>query len=119
MRITRLRLHSLILTLVLGVSLMLSTFAHRMPAVEDTAMARFVMAGGDLADICNDSGDAKKHVAGCDACRIVGGTLMPAPVLCPIAVERIIAATVLIPAETRANRVPRDPALGARASPLA
>lgn len=119
MRINRLRLHSLILMLVLGVSMMLSAFAHSMPAPEDTALASFVMAGGDLSDICNDSGDAKKQVSGCDACRLVGAAVMSEPMLCPVAVERVIAATVLIPAETRATRAPRDPALGGRAPPLA
>ncbi len=116
---SRQHLTAILLTLVLGVAVLLSGFAHKMPAAQDTALASFVMAGGDLADICNDSGKTHQMPGGCDACRLVGAAVLAEPVLCPVAVERVIAATILIPAQTHAARAPRDPALGGRAPPLA
>lgn len=109
----------IVLTLVLGVALVASTFAHRMPAPQDTALAAYVLAGGDLDDLC-DAGSGKSLTqTDCDACRLVGAAVLPPPEPGFVAVERAFAATVLIPSRSVAARAPRDPALGNRAPPLA
>ncbi|TKA97729.1 hypothetical protein FAZ78_04605 [Cereibacter changlensis] len=113
------RLYGFLLTLALGVAVLFSGFAHKMPALQDGDLAAFVLAGGDPSDICDTGGDMEMDGAGCDACRLVGAAVLPDPAMTMVAVERVFAATVLIPSETRAARAPRDPALGERAPPLA
>ena len=117
--VPRHRLFAIALTLVLGVAVLLSSYAHKIPVTQDIALASYMMAGGDLGDICDNDGNAKMTQKSCDACRLVGAAVLPDPVMKMIAVERVIAATVLIPSEVRATRAPRDPALGGRAPPLA
>ena len=111
------RLLGIFLSVALGMAMLFSAFAHKPPAVTDAAMASYVLAGGDLADLCDADGSAKMKQSGCDACRQVGAAVLPDPLILIVALERVVAAAVLIPAEVRSTRAPRDPALGERAPP--
>lgn len=112
-------LTGLVLTLLLGVALVASAFAHRMPQVQDVGLQSYLLAGGDLADLCNHADREPAASGDCAACRLVGCVVLPDPRPDFVAVERTFAVTVLIPARKVARRSPRDPALGNRAPPLA
>ena len=74
------------LRILCAVALLFVGFAHR-PAVatqpDAFELAQYVLPDGTIADLClNDMVDGKaKHVAPvkCEACRIAGAMLLPAP----------------------------------------
>ncbi|MGD9478080.1 hypothetical protein [Shinella sp. G-2] len=74
------------LRILCAVALLFVGFAHR-PAVANQPdafeLAQYVLPDGTIADLClNDMVDGKaKHVAPvkCEACRIAGAMLLPAP----------------------------------------
>lgn len=76
--------HIRIATLCLITLALLSLpFAHRTQAAPTTPeLASFLAMGGTLADICGDAGEMTP--LGCEACRIVGATLLPSRVQAPV-----------------------------------
>ena len=105
---------------LLTVALVASAFAHRIPSVSDTAVQAYVLAGGNLLDICGDLGsDGKATHRDCPACHIIGAAMLPDAPQSLIRVDYIYVATVIAPRESRAVRSVLDPAHGMRAPPLA
>ncbi len=62
----------------LTLALLSVPFAHRAGAAPITAqMTQFISMGGNLADICGETGD---HInGGCESCQIVGAMLLSSP----------------------------------------
>ena len=67
---------------LITLALLTVPFAHRAGAAPVTPqMAQFLAMGGNLADICGETGG---HInAGCESCQIVGAMLLPAPAQTP------------------------------------
>lgn len=109
---------------LLTVALVATAFAHRIPSASDMAsdmaIEAYVVAGGDISDICGDPGsDGKATHRDCPACQIVGSAMLPDAPQTIIHVDYIHVATVVAPRESRAVRSVLDPARGMRAPPLA
>lgn len=61
------------LVALLTVALVTTAFAHRFPSASDLVIEAYVLAGGDISDICGDLGpDGKATHQDCPACHIVG-----------------------------------------------
>ncbi|MFZ1468820.1 MAG: hypothetical protein WAT09_07540 [Paracoccaceae bacterium] len=107
------------LLLVLATALVMTGFAHRMPNTDDMARAAYVLAGGDIADLCAEPGSpGRVGHPDCPACQIVGPATVPPSLLSVRSAELIFVASVVAPRENRAVRAVLDPALGMRAPPL-
>jgi hypothetical protein len=120
MRHTVLSLQRLILVAALTVALVATGFAHRLPSTDDTALAAYALAGGDIADLCGDlDGDGLPDHADCPACQIAGGADLPPTTLTLRDADLAFVAQVVAPRESRAVRSVLDPARGLRAPPLA
>lgn len=112
-------LTGVLLTLSLALALAMTGFGHRLPVSQDTGLASYVLAGGDLADLCGTAKDGRTVSRGCDICHLAGSaTLPPAEAGLRDADLRVVAVMVL-PQMQRTTRSPRDPAHGLRAPPLA
>jgi hypothetical protein len=104
---------------VITLALIATGFQHRMPTADDTAMYSFVLAGGDLADICADAdGDGLPDQPDCPACHIVGIAHVPTVGLGIIDADLVFVASVIAPRESRAVRAVLDTANGLRAPPV-
>ena len=78
MRYAVLSLRQLMLLAVLTVALVATGFAHRLPSTDDTALAAYALAGGDIADLCGDlDGDGLPDHGDCPACQIAGSADLP------------------------------------------
>lgn len=104
----------------LTLALVATGFAHRMPMASDAAVQAYVVAGGDLADLCGDAegGDVGLH-PDCPACHIAGAMLLPGVAPSLRAADLAFVAEVVAPRESRALRHVDDPARSPRAPPLA
>ncbi|MCE2739412.1 MAG: hypothetical protein LW703_13835 [Rhodobacter sp.] len=104
---------------MLVAALMVSGAAHRMQSADSTALDAFVLAGGDLADLCDaPGGNGVGGQSDCPACHVAGTAEIPAPGLLPRKAGRIVKAAVSAPRESRAQRPVRDPGHAMRAPPL-
>ena len=93
---------------------------HHLPAADSAALDAFVLAGGDLADICTPAdGDGMADQTGCLACHVVGTAEVPMPHQMPRTAGLLVLAKVTAPKESRARRQVLDPAHALRAPPLA
>lgn len=119
-RATATMFRQILLLAALTVALVATGFAHRVPAMDDVALQGYVLAGGDLGDLCGDAdGDGMPDHGKCPACQIVGSADLP-PVSPSIQdADLIVVATITAPRENRAVRGVLDPARGMRAPPLA
>ena len=98
---------------------MVSGAAHRMQSADSMALDAFVLAGGDLADLCDEpGGNGVGGRSDCPACHVAGTADVPAPALVPRKAELIVLAAVSAPRESRAQRPVRDPGHAMRAPPL-
>ena len=98
---------------------MVSGAAHRMQSADSMALDAFVLAGGDLADLCEaPGGNGVGGQSDCPACHVVGTAEVPAPGLVPRKAQLLVAAAVTAPRESRAQRPVRDPGHAMRAPPL-
>lgn len=105
---------------LLTVALVATAFAHRIPNPSDIAIEAYVLAGGDISDICGDlRSDGKATHRDCPACHIFGSAMLPDAQQNIIHVDYVYVATVIAPRENRAVRSVLDPARGMRAPPLA
>lgn len=120
MRNAVLSLRRLALLAVLTVALVATGFAHRMPSTDDASLTAYVLAGGDLAELCGDlDGDGLPDHSDCPACQITGNADLPPASLTLRAADLAFVAQVVAPRESRAVRMVLDPARGLRAPPLA
>lgn len=64
---------------LIALALLSVPFAHRAGAAPVTPqMAQFISTGGNLADICGETGGHMN--GGCESCQIVGAALLSSPV---------------------------------------
>jgi hypothetical protein len=106
------------LTLALLFALAGIGFAHRAPQLDDAGKLAFLMAGGTLADVCDEGGDAGMAGGDCPACHLPAVVMVPAVDLPVLVAELAFVAKVIAPRESRAARSVRDPGHGLRAPPL-
>lgn len=103
-----------------AIALVATGFGHRIPSQAVAAEQAYVLAGGDLADICGDiDGDGLPDHANCPACHIVATADLPASNLTLRDADLAFVAKVVAPRESRAVRGVLDPVRGMRAPPLA
>ena len=120
MRYAVLSLRRLMLLAVLTVALVAPGFAHRVPSTSDASLAAYMLAGGEIADLCGDlDGDGLPDHADCPACHIAGGADLPPAILTLRDADLAFVAQVTAPRESCAVRAVLDPARGLRAPPLA
>lgn len=120
MRLVRTGSIGLALLSVLVAALMFPGAAHRVPTADGIALDAFVLAGGDLAGLCDEAGGSGSGgQSDCPACHVAGTAEVPAPGLVPRKAELLVKAAVTAPRESRAQRPVRDPGHAMRAPPLA
>ncbi|MCU0904086.1 MAG: hypothetical protein MUE83_09455 [Tabrizicola sp.] len=113
-------LQRLILLTVVAGALSATGFAHHVPSKNESALQAYVLAGGDLGDLCADEdGDGLPDHADCPACHIVASLDLPAADLTLRDADLAFVVKVVAPRESRAVRGVLDPARGMRAPPLA
>jgi hypothetical protein len=113
-------LQRLFLVAALAVALVATGFAHRVASPDDASLQAFLLAGGDLGDLCADAdGDGVPDHGDCPACHIVAAVDLPSTTLGLRDADLVFVAAVVAPRESRAVRVVLDPARGMRAPPLA
>ena len=111
--------HAVLVT-VMTLALVATGFAHRIPTAQDAMIQSYVLAGGDLADLCADTnGDGLPDHADCPACHIVASAELLDADLTLHDADLAFVAKVVAPRESRALRMVLDPARGMRAPPLA
>ncbi len=104
---------------VLTFALVATGFAHRLPSTDDVAVDAFVLAGGDLADLCADGkSDGHQNHRDCPACQMSGTADLPPVTSSVHDADLVFVAEVVAPRASRAVREVADPALGLRAPPL-
>jgi hypothetical protein len=110
----------LILVSAIVIAFVATGFLHRIPLAADSSLQAFVLAGGELADLCADTdGDGLPDPGDCPACQIVASADLPKANLTFHAADLAFVASVVAPRESRAVRMVLDPARGMRAPPLA
>ena len=107
----------LALVAMLTVALVATGFAHRMPSAAQEA---FVMAGGELADLCGDEdGSGAGALGDCFACHVTAAVILPDAALSIRDADLTFVAEVIAPRESRALRHLDDPTRASRGPPLA
>lgn len=106
---------------ILAFALLATAFGNRAPSREDVALEQYVLAGGDLASLCDPSGSGgMTNRSDCLACQIIGAALVPSACFNSVsAVEYAFVAKIVAPRAGRARRIVLDPSNGLRAPPLA
>lgn len=108
------------LIVLLALALVATAFAHHLPGSSDLSIETYVLAGGDISDLCEDDGaGGKSSHRNCPACHIIGSALLGDMPQALLEADYIFVSTVVAPRESRAIRVVRDPAHGMGAPPLA
>ncbi|MFV0514037.1 MAG: hypothetical protein ACK5MY_10475 [Jhaorihella sp.] len=103
----------------MSVALVATAFVHRIPSASDIAVEAYVLAGGDIFNICDDPGsDDKPAHRDCPACRIAGSVLLPDAPQSMADIDFVFVATVVAPRERRAILTVLDPVRAMRAPPL-
>ena len=116
----RFSLHRVALFVALTLALVATGFAHRMPLVQDEAVAYALANGVPLADLCgSDPGEDGFHAPPCAACQISGSAdLVPASGLL-IRLELAFHARIIASRESRAVAAVLDPAHTPQGPPVA
>jgi hypothetical protein len=113
-------LHRLILLVALSVALVVTGFAHRMPASQDAALAFALANGASPADFCGDGPEGSgAHGSGCPACQIAGSADLPPATGKLLDVGFAVLARVIAPRESRAQARVLDPAHRPQGPPVA
>lgn len=115
--ITHHRLLGIVACLILSVALVAAGFGHRAPTGAEPALDAFVLAGGDLSQICADTGGDAMAGEDCPACHLTATLLVPPHHATASMVDLRLVAQVDAPRESRALHRVRDPARGLRAPP--
>jgi hypothetical protein len=116
--LVKLRYVAILVTLTL--SLVATGFAHRVPTASDSLVQSYLLAGGELADLCaGDNGDGMPDRGDCLVCHIAAVAELPDAGMAVLDADLAFVAKVVAPRESRALRPVLDPARGMRAPPLA
>lgn len=116
------RLKGLAVVLLLACSMLATGFAHRVPAVAQAAFQAYVLAGGVAADLCiarTGAGGDRHAPDPCPVCHLMGSAVLPDATPGIRDADLTFLAHMVLPCESRALRMVRDPARGLRAPPLA
>lgn len=114
------RLRQLMLLIFVTVSLTATAFAHRMPALDDGALALALSNGLTLADLCaTDSAGDEPRAEHCLACQTSAMTGLPANVAALVDLDLAFVLQVPAPRESRAFARILNPAHGPQAPPTA
>jgi hypothetical protein len=109
-----------LLLLSVVVALTATGLAHRIPAVEDGALAFARAYGAGTADFCGGSsggdGGATTH---CPACQITAGADLPPASGLPVRLRNAAFVTFAVPGSQSALPARRDPAHGPQGPPAA
>lgn len=120
MRFVLVKLRYVAILVTLTLSLVATGFAHRIPTASDTLLQSYLLAGGDLAELCaDDNGDGMPDHGDCPVCHIAATADLPDAGLTVFDADLVFVAKVVAPRESRALRTVLDPARGMRAPPLA
>ena len=115
-----LALHRVALLVALTVALVATGFAHRMPDVQDEALAFALQNGASPSDFCGENPLRSAHGgAECQACQIIGTADLPPLTGAQIDLELAFHAEVIAPREARALVRPTDPAHPPQGPPVA
>jgi hypothetical protein len=106
----------LCLVALLALGLLATGLAHRAPSSSDEARAAFVLAGGNLGDLCGLPGEGVH--GDCPACHLTGSADLPTANGLLRPANLVIAASFAAPHDTPMLRPVLDPAHGLRAPPL-
>lgn len=113
-------LHRAIVLFALTFALVATGFAHRVTTSDDLAMQAYVLAGGDLGDLCLDAnGDGLPDHRDCPACHIVASGDLPSATGALRDADLVFVAKVVAPRESRAVRAVLNSAHRLRAPPVA
>ena len=113
-------LHRAVLLAALTVALVATGFAHRMPDVQDEALAFALQNGASPSDFCGENPLKAAHGgAECQACQIAGTADLPPLTGAQIDLELAFQAEVIAPREARALLRPTDPAHPSQGPPVA
>ena len=113
-------LHRVALLVALTVALVATGFAHRVPSVEDEALAAALRNGVSLNDFCGENPGKVLHAgAECQACQITGAADLPPLTGAQIDLELAFHAEVVAPREASSLRQPTDPAHPPQGPPVA
>ena len=107
--------------LLVALSLLIVGFAHRpmqnAASVEQTAY--LASMGLTAADLCGTLGEGGSRATGdCPVCHIATAMLLPTPTDSLKIMELLVAAAILIPAQTRTLGHDRNPSAPPRAPPF-
>lgn len=106
--------------ILLTVALVATAFAHRFPSLSDPMIEAYILAGGELGDLCSEPGsDGETSHHDCPACHIIGSLMLSNAWTSVTKVDYVFASIRTAPRESRAIRSVLDPARGLRAPPLA
>ena len=113
-------LHRAVLLVALTVALVATGFAHRMPDLQDEALAFALQNGASASDFCGEDPFKAAHGgAECQACHIAGTADLPPLTGAQINLELAFHAEVVAPREARALSRPTDPAHPPQGPPVA
>lgn len=116
--LANLRYVAILVTMTL--SLVATGFAHRVPTASDSLLQSYLLAGGDLTELCADAnGDGIPDHGDCPVCHIAATADLPDAGMTVLDADLAFVAKVVAPRESRALRAVLDPARGLRAPPLA
>lgn len=112
-----------VVTLLLAISLLPASFAHRTvgSVTKSETISTLAAMGLTLADLCTGSGDGDggMDMGDCPACRLAGSILLPEAVATLADIELRAAAAILVPARAHVFGRTINPATPVRAPPLA
>lgn len=117
--VMHLRFLGLIMVTLLAVAFSTGTAMRIAPTASEARLEAYQLAGGLLADLCNEKSPDHAHMTQCALCNLVAGSDLPDTRLSLVAIERLVVGTVILPQIQRAAASPRDPATPTRGPPLA
>ncbi|MEI4487745.1 hypothetical protein V8J36_16255 [Frigidibacter sp. MR17.14] len=112
-----LRALGLVLVALLTLAFGAAGHAHHVPEAADLRLQAYVLAGGSVADLCDDSATTHAKAAGCPVCHLIGAAVVPQPLGTPQDIELRHVATLVAPRVARAEGRARDPAIPPRGPP--
>ncbi|MDB6452914.1 hypothetical protein [Falsirhodobacter sp. 20TX0035] len=112
-----LRALGLILLAMTAVAFATGTIARAAPTVTELRLEAYQLAGGALADLCNDHAPDHAHAASCSLCHLAAGSTLPDTDLPLTLIERTYVTLHLLPQLRRAATRVRDPATPPRGPP--
>ncbi|WP_265502161.1 hypothetical protein [Paracoccus beibuensis] len=112
-----LRMLCLLVLAMVGVAFASATAVRGVPSAGEVRLEAFLLSGGSVADLCRHDQDGHEQVLHCALCHLVAGTDLPSADPPPIAIERRVLASIILPQVRRAGLRPKNPATPLRGPP--